>query len=229
MAADQASVSTLETDANHRFDPAGPSTSDRFVALRAGTGWLRRRLGAPWSVRSLRACLGLALVYCWIAYFLGWGLGASGRIGDIRLLANPVQPARIIGAISAIAMPLAAMLIGRMFGRLERRAKLKLLRWWRRSPKQYRNRLRVHDFERRYRWLLGLIFGAALVTVLIWFRRGDVAMFAIVFSWLALGPVSGIAVARRFSSPTSQGLAALIAGFGSISGAVLLILAFAGA
>ncbi|MGI9510093.1 MAG: hypothetical protein ACR2QJ_12190, partial [Geminicoccaceae bacterium] len=42
-------------------------------------------------------------------------------------------------------------------------------------------------------------------------------------------PVSGIAVARRFSSPTSQGLAALIAGFGSISGAVLLILAFAGA
>ncbi len=177
----------------------------------------------------MRTSLGLALIFCWIAYFLGWGLGASGRIGDERLLANPGQPARLVGAISAILFPLAAVLIGRTFGRLERKAKLKLVRWWRRNPKQYRTRLRVHDFERRYRWLLGLTFGAALVTVLIWYRRGDVAAFAIVFSWLALGPVSGIAVARRFSSPTSQGLAGLIAGFGSISGAVLLILAFAGA
>ena len=209
-----------------RDEPPAPS---RLTSLEGGLGWLRLRLGPAWSVRSLRTCLGLALVYCWIAYFLGWGLGASGRLGNIRLLADPDQPARLVGAMSAIAFPLAAMLIGRTLGRLERRAKLKLVRWRRRNPRQLRTRLRVHDFERRYRWLLGLIFGAALVTVLIWFRRGDVAAFAIVFSWLALGPVSGIAVARRFSSPTSQGLAGLIAGFGSISGAVLLILAFAGA
>ena len=76
---------------------------------------------------------------------------------------------------------------------------------------------------------LGLVCGSALIAVLIWFRRGDVAAFTIIFSWLALGPVSGIAMARRFSSPAAQGLAALVAGFGSITGAVLLILAFAGA
>ncbi|MEM7042404.1 MAG: hypothetical protein AAF543_06300 [Pseudomonadota bacterium] len=121
------------------------------------------------------------------------------------------------------------MLIGRSLGRLERRTKLSIVRRWRRAPTQYRKRLRINEFERRYRWLLGVLFGTALVAALIWFRRGDVAAFAIVFSWLALGPVSGIAVARRFASPTSQGLAALLAGFGSISGAVLLILAFAGA
>ena len=236
MATDPASIDRLETVPDRDImapadEPAvdGSVGSDRFQSLVGTLGWLDRRLGRPWSIGSLRACLGLALVYCWIAYFLGWGLGGSGRVGDVRLLADPAQPARLVGALSAIAFPLAAMLIGRGLGRLERRAKLKLVRWWRRNPKQYRKRLRLPDFERRYRWLLGLTFGAALITALIWYRRGDVAAFAIVFSWLALGPVSGIAVARRFSSPTSQGLAALLAGFGSISGAVLLILAFAGA
>lgn len=180
-------------------------------------------------MRSLRTFLGLALVYCWIAYFLGWGLGGSGNVGDIALLANPDQPGRLLGALSAIGFPLAAIFIGRFLGRSERMLKLRFVRRWRRNPKQFRKRLRLHDFERRYRWFLGLAFGLALVSALIWFRRGDVAAFAIVFSWLALGPVSGIAVARRFSNPTSQGLAALVAGFGSITGAVLLILAFAGA
>lgn len=203
--------------------------SNGLASLTHGLGWLDRRLDAPWSARSLRTCLSLALIYCWIAYFLGWGLGGSGRIGDIRLLANPDQPARLISALSAIGFPLVAMLLGRSLGRFERWAKLRLVRRWRRNPKQYRTRLRLHDFERRYRWMLGLTFGIALISVLIWFRRGDVAAFAIVFSWLALGPVSGIAVARQFSNPTSQGLAALLAGIGSISGAVLLILAFAGA
>lgn len=229
MAADQASIDAPDAVLEHRSSADDRTEPDGSSSLARGLNWIDQRLGPAWSVRSLRACLGLALVFCWIAFFLGWGLGGSGRLGDVRLLANPDQPARLVGAISAILFPLAAMLIGRTLGRLERRAKLKLVRWWRRNPKQYRTRLRVHDFERRYRWLLGLAFGAALVTVLIWYRRGDVAAFAIVFSWLALGPVSGIAVARRFSSPTSQGLAALIAGFGSISGAVLLILAFAGA
>lgn len=229
MAADQASIDGVETTPDHRPARGETSKSDAFPSLGGALRWSDRRLGRPWSVRSLRACLGLATIYCWIAYFLTWGLGGSGRVGDVRLLADPDQPARLVGALSAITFPLAAMLIGRSLGRLERRVKLGLVRWWRRNPKQYRTRLRLHDFERRYRWLLGLVFGAALVTVLIWFRRGDVAAFAIVFSWLALGPVSGIAVARRFSSPTSQGLAALIAGFGSISGAVMLILAFASA
>jgi len=191
--------------------------------------WFDRRFGSAWSVGSFRACLGFALIYGWIAYFLGWGLGGSGRLGDVNLLANPDQPARIVGAISAIAFPLIAMAVGRWLGRLERFFKLKLVRWRRRRPKQYRKRLRLPDFERRYRWLLGLVFGTALVAVLIWLRRGDVAAFAIIFSWLALGPVSGIAVARRFTSPTSQGLAAILAGLGSISGAMLLVLAFAGA
>ncbi|MEM8948919.1 MAG: hypothetical protein AAGC99_06270 [Pseudomonadota bacterium] len=225
MAADRASFDTPEMALepgyadDNRWSPDAPSSqSDRLS-----------RLGPPWSVGSLRSSLGLALIFCWITYFLGWGLGASGRLGEMPLLADPDQPARLVGALSAIVFPLAAMLIGRMLGRLERWAKLRLVRWWRRNPKQYRTRLRVHDFERRYRWLLGFVFGAALIGVLIWYRRGDVAAFAIVFSWLALGPVSGIAMARRFSSPTSQGLAGLIAGFGSISGAVLLILAFAGA
>ena len=227
--ADPASIVGLETTPESEGVPDEEAESSRFPTLNGTLHWLDFRLGRPWSIGSLRGCLGLALVYCWIAYFLGWGLGGSGRIGDVRLLANPDQPARLVGALSAIAFPLAAMLIGRGLGRLERRAKLRLVRWWRRNPKQYRKRLRLPDFERRYRWLLGLTFGAALITALIWYRRGDVAAFAIVFSWLALGPVSGIAVARRFSSPTSQGLAALLAGFGSISGAVLLILAFAGA
>ncbi len=226
MAVGQASFAKAEERHAAIDDQPEPN---RFAPLSDGLKGLDQRLGQPWSARFLRASLGLALVFCWIAYFLGWGLGASGRVGDIGVLANPGQPARLVGAISAILFPLVAMLIGRTFGRLERWAKLKLVRWWRRKPKQYRTRLRVHDFERRYRWLLGLAFGAALITVLIWYRRGDVAAFAIVFSWLALGPVSGIAMARRFSSPTSQGLAGLIAGFGSISGAVLLILAFAGA
>ena len=193
--------------------------------------WVRLEsiVGPSWSMRSLRIFLGLALIYCWIAYFLGWGLGGSGNVGDIALLANPNQPARIVGALSAIGFPLVAMLIGRFLGRSERWLKLRFVRWWRRNPKQYRKRLRLHDFERRYQWFLGLSFGLALLSALIWFRRGDVAAFAIIFSWLALGPVSGIAVARRFNNPTSQGLAALAAGFGSITGAVLLILAFAGA
>ena len=229
VAVDPASLEMPETAPERDQTATEPVGSSGFPTLAGGLGWLDRRLGRPWSVRCLRTCLGLALVFCWVAYFLGWGLGGSGRLGDVRLLADPMQPARLVGALSAIAFPLAAMLIGRALGRLERRAKLGLVRWWRRNPKQYRTRLRLHDFERRYRWLLGLLFGAALVSVLISFRRGDVAAFAIVFSWLALGPVSGIAAARQFSSPTSQGLAALISGFGSISGAVLLILAFAGA
>ena len=191
--------------------------------------WLDRHVGPAWSSRSLRTCLGIALVYSWIVYFLSWGLDGSGRIGRVSLLADPPQPARLLSSLSAIFLPLIAMLIGRSLGRLERRAKLSLVRWFRRNPKQYRRRLRVADFERRYRWLLGLVFGSALIAVLIWFRRGDVAAFTILFSWLALGPVSGIAMARRFSNPTIQGLSALIAGFGSITGAVLLILAFAGA
>lgn len=190
---------------------------------------LDRRLGRPWSIRSLRSCLGIALVYGWMAYFLGWGLGGSGRLGSVRLLADAEQPARLASALCAIVLPLLAIRLGRTLGRLERRAKLKLVRWRRRKPKQYRTRLRLQDFERRYRWVLGVIFGAALVTALIWFRRGDVAAFAILFSWLAIGPVSGIAMARRFSGPAMQGFAALAAGSGSIMGAVLLILAFAGA
>lgn len=229
MAADRASFDTPDALLEPRSAVNERTGSDGMSSSGHGLSWLDRHLGPSWSASSLRTSLGLALVFCWIAYFLSWGLGASGRLGDVRLLANPGQPARLVGAVSAILFPLAAMLIGRTLGRLERRAKLKLVRWWRRHPKQYRTRLRVHDFERRYRWLLGLAFGTALVAVLIWYRRGDIAAFAIVFSWLALGPVSGIAMARRFSSPTSQGLAALIAGFGSISGAVLLILAFAGA
>ncbi|MGI9451383.1 MAG: hypothetical protein ACR2QH_12225 [Geminicoccaceae bacterium] len=206
-------------------DPAGTPRS----AIASGLVWLDRHVGPAWSSRSLRTCLGIALVYSWIVYFLSWGLDGSGRIGRVSLLADPPQPARLLSSLSAIFLPLIAMLIGRSLGRLERRAKLSCVRWFRRNPKQYRQRLRVDDFERRYRWLLGLVFGSALVAVLIWFRRGDVAAFTILFSWLALGPVSGIAMARRFSNPTTQGLAALIAGFGSITGAVLLILAFAGA
>jgi len=198
-------------------------------ALASGLVWLDRHVGPAWSSRSLRTCLGIALVYSWIAYFLSWGLDGSGQIGRVSLLADPPQPARLLSSLTAILFPLIAMLIGRSLGRFERRAKLSFVRWFRRNPKQYRRRLRVADFERRYRWLLGLVFGSALVAVLIWFRRGDVAAFTILFSWLALGPVSGIAMARRFSNPTSQGLAALMAGFGSITGAVLLILAFAGA
>lgn len=217
-----------EPDVEQAPAPSAAPT-DGLPSLRSALDWFEKRMGDAWSIHSLRICLGLALVYCWIAYFLGWGLGGSGRVGNVRLLADPGQPARLISAFSAIGIPIAAMLIGRMFGRLERRIKLRFVRWRRRNPRQYRTRLRLDDFERRYRWLLGLTFGVALVSVLIWFRRGDVAAFAIVFSWLALGPVSGIAFARRFSSPTTQGFAALAAGFGSIGGAVLLILAFAGA
>ncbi|MGH1481245.1 MAG: hypothetical protein ACRBM6_21345 [Geminicoccales bacterium] len=198
-------------------------------ALVSGLDWLGRTVGPAWSIQSLRTCLGIALVYSWVVFFLSWGLGGSGKIGQVSLLANPPQPARLLSCFSAILLPLFAMLIGRTLGRWERRAKLSSLRWFRRNPKQFRQRLRLLDFERRYRWLLGLVFGVALVAVLIWFRRGDVAAFTIVFSWLSLGPVSGIAMARRFTSPSSQGLAALLAGFGSISGAILLILAFAGA
>ncbi len=198
-------------------------------ATASGLAWLNRRAGPPWSIGALRTCFGIALLYCWMAYFLGWGLGGSGRIGDLSMLADPPQPARLLSAFSAILLPLLVMLIGRSLGRLERRAKLSLVRKLRRHSKQRRKRRRLADFERSYRWFLGLVFGSALVAVLIWFRRGDVAAFTIVFSWLALGPVSGIAIARRFANPTMQGLAALIAGFTSIAGAVLLILAFAGA
>lgn len=230
MAADPVVLETPETtlESGRTLDGLG-ARSEHVSCLAGRLQRLDRRLGKAWTIRSLRTCLGLGLISCWIAYFLGWGLGGSGRIGDVRLLANPDQPARLIGAFSAIAFPIAAMLIGRSLGRLERRAILRLVRWKRRNPTQFRNRLRLQDFERRYRWLLGLVFGVALVSVLIWFRRGDVAAFAIVFSWLALGPVSGIAVARRFSNPSFQAIAALLAGFGSISGALLLILAFAGA
>ena len=220
--------SGMKSEGRHSIDVENAS-SHRFPSLAGYFDWLDRRVGQTWSVQSLRSCLGLALIVCWIAYFLAWGLGNSGRLGNISLLANPGQPARLVSALSAIAIPLFAMLLGRTLGRLERRAKLRLVRWRRRNPKQFRTRLRLQDFERRYRWLLGITFGAILITALIWFRRGDVAAFAIVFSWLALGPVSGIAVARRFSSPASQGIAALVAGFGSITGAALLILAFAGA
>ncbi|MGI9501712.1 MAG: hypothetical protein ACR2RE_01480 [Geminicoccaceae bacterium] len=220
--------SGVTSEGRHNID-VEEAPSRRFPSLAGSLDQLDRRFGRSWSVRSLRGCLGFALVVCWITYFLSWGLGSSGRIGNISLLANPGQPARFVSALSAIAFPLFAMLLGRTLGRVERRVKLRLVRWRRRNPKQFRRRLRVHDFERRYRWLLGIVFGATLISVLIWFRRGDVAAFAIVFSWLALGPVSGIAMARRFSSPASQGIAALLAGFGSISGAVLLILAFAGA
>ena len=229
MAADTASIDPIEEMPKSRQNGTA-AAEGRTSSTRAETpSWSDRRFGSPWSMQSLRACLGFSLVYCWSAYFLGWGLGGSGHLGGMPLLADPAQPARIVGAISVIAFPLVAMAIGRWLGRWERRFKQKLVRWLRRRPQQFRKRLRLLDFERRYRWFLGLVFGAALVTALIWFRRGDVAAFAIVFSWLALGPVSGIAVARRFSSPTSQGLAAILAGFGSISGALLLILAFAGA
>ncbi|MGI9435576.1 MAG: hypothetical protein ACR2Q4_12235 [Geminicoccaceae bacterium] len=238
MAAEPASsaeeVSPPDNIAERSLVEAAPSgqpgeRANLSSALARGQQWLDQRFGGAWSMRAFRTCLGLALVYGWIAYFLSWGLDGSGRIGGLTLLADPPQPARVMSAGSAVMMPLIAMLIGRFLGRQERRAKLAMIRWFRRKPKQFRQRLSVADFERRYRWLLGLLFGAALVAVLIWVRRGDVAAFTIIFSWLALGPVSGIAVARRFASPTGQSLAALLAGFGSISGAFLLILAFAGA
>ncbi len=229
MAADPAAIEGVQAKPDGARELENGGAGEGSPTSDTALDGLDRRIGTAWSMRSLRTCLGFALVYCWIAYFLGWGLGGSGRLGGVRLLADPDQPARIVGALSAIAFPLAAMAVGRILGRLERRFKLKLVRWRRMRSRHYRTRLRLADFERRYRWFLGLVFGAALVAVLIWFRRGDVAAFAIVFSWLALGPVSGIAVARRFASPTSQGLAALVAGFGSITGAVLLILAFAGA
>lgn len=231
MARETALLDPPKATADERAAKEDQSTTEPLYYSSVDTllSWLENACGPPWSMHALRFFLGIALVYCWIVYFLGWGLGASGKVGDISLLANPEQPARIFGALSAIGFPLAAMMIGRFLGRSERSAKLRFLRWRRRNPKQFRKRLRLHDFERRYRWFLGLAFGLALVSALIWFRRGDVAAFAIVFSWLALGPVSGIAVARRFANPTSQGLAALAAGFGSITGAVLLILAFAGA
>lgn len=237
MATDSAAIQAAGKIPGPALDPkehvapnsAGLPKEPPHSALADGMVWLDRRLGDAWSIKALRTCLALALVYSWIAYFLGWGLGGSGRVGNVALLADPPQPARFVSSLSAIMLPLVAMLVGRSLGRIERRAKLLLVRRLRRRQKQFRTRLRLADFERRYRWFLALTFGSVLIAVLIWFRRGDVAAFTIVFSWLALGPVSGIAMARRFSSPTSQGLAALLAGFGSISGAVLLILAFAGA
>jgi hypothetical protein len=193
---------------------------------------LDHALGPPGSLLALGRCLALALAYGWLFFFLGWGLGGSGTLGDLVLLADPPQPARAVGALSAILAPALAILIGRGLGRLERRATLAAVRRLRRRAGQRRHRLRLADFERRYRWLLGLVFGVALVLVLIAWRRADLAVFLILFSWLALGPVAGLRAAglRATSGARLRGLrgmVGLVAGAGALTMAVATIAAFA--
>ena len=105
MVADPAVLAMREREPASRpdVDDRPHEDSNDGSDLAGGLIGLDRRLGHAWSVRSLRRCLSLALIYCWIAYFLGWGLGGSGRIGDVDLLANPGQPARLASALSAMA------------------------------------------------------------------------------------------------------------------------------
>jgi hypothetical protein len=212
-------------------DPDGSEAGARAAggvyvrALAAGLAGLERRGGRPFSFALLQRCLILAGAYGWAGYFIAWGLGASGRIGDLALLADPGQPARLVGGLSAVLGPLLALALGRWLGRRERGLKLSLLRRLRRRWR----RLRRASAELRYRQLAGLLFGVCLIALLAWLRRADLAAFVLLFAWLAIGPTAGLAAARWGRRRWQKALLGLAGGLGAVAFALGLVLAFAGA
>jgi len=101
-------------------------------SLERALAWLNRMFGKPGSAEALGLCILIAVGYAYATFFLGWGLGGSGRIAGFKFLSETMaQPGRGIAALVLILLPVAAFFLGRWFlrhvDRWERRFKVVLL------------------------------------------------------------------------------------------------------
>ena len=216
----------------------GPGWDDRYRTwLEAGLGWLDRRFGEAGSARALGVCTVISLCYAWAAFFIGYGMGAPGRLGEIYLLPEDAEAQQRWNLFAfAAALPPAAFFVcfwlsGVLaFG--ERKLKLGIVK------KRHRPR---GDLSRRRSWpscrvvsALVVLLSLALLLIPLNFmdREGALFNFAILIAYgtfSASGPTFGLAIARRTGSPWLKGLAATLVGALALPGAVVVALALAAA
>ncbi|MEM9670687.1 MAG: hypothetical protein AAF950_17355 [Pseudomonadota bacterium] len=132
----------------------GPGWDDRYRTwLEAGLALLDRRFGEAGSARALGVCTVISLCYAWSAFFLGYGMGAPGRLGEIELLA-PILWQRNGWTLVffAIVIPTTAFLVGGWLGGIAYRAERRIKAWSLRTRRRKAPSRAVRQgFESRYR------------------------------------------------------------------------------
>ncbi len=196
----------VKEDQEYRAELAAKLRSSRIGTnyrdfLTRGLDWLDRNWGEAGSARSLGICIIIALCYSYAAFFIAWGVGGPGQIGGRVLLREATQPGRGLLALWPVVAPPLGFALGRWLGWQERRLKLRLRRYlgWRRRR-----------FEIGYRAVLVAVFG--MLFAVLFAINEDLAAGAGFFALLAVGPIVGIAAARRSQRFFLAGLLAAVAG-----------------
>lgn len=118
----------LKADPDYREKTAAVLRDQRWAAayrrwLEAGLDWLDRRFGEANSARALGVCTVIALCYAWAAFFISYGMGAPGRLGENELLPADLGPSeRWTFVALGVVLPVAAFFLGRWLGGMADRA-----------------------------------------------------------------------------------------------------------
>lgn len=106
-----------------KFLEEGP-WHDRYRGwLFAALGWLDRRLGTVWSIRSFFVCASLSLIYSLAGAMYGWAAGAPSTMGQVELLPHivwlqdwlPDPLTRLVTASGCSAIGLIFLMAARRF------------------------------------------------------------------------------------------------------------------
>ena len=156
--------------------------------LKAGLDWLDRHFGEASSGQALGVCTVISLCYGWAALFIGYGMGAPGRLGEIELLPTSTGLVdRWVLVALGVVLPVVAFFLGRWLGGLADRTERRFKAWLLKRRRQQGRPARWRPFERRYR-----LIGALVVFLL--FAPGLAVGLLMV---MAAGPVFSLMVARK--------------------------------
>jgi len=118
----------LKTDPGYRKRTAAALQDRRWAEgyrrwLEAGLDWLDRHFGEASSAQALGVCTVLSLCYGWAAFFIGYGMGAPGRLGEIELLPASIGPMeRWVLVALGVVLLVVAFFFGRWLGGSHRTA-----------------------------------------------------------------------------------------------------------
>lgn len=187
--------------------------------LSRALGWLDRHWGRPGSAQALGVCIVIALCYGWIAFFLGYALGAPGSLGKVEWLPDLSFSARSAAALAAIVGPALIFLMCHWLGArvdgLERAWRHGSLRAGRRSAKK--------PSWRRLAWINraknGLLASGLLLVIIVTVPSagGDSllvipAVCAFFASTFCVSPAIGLVAAGRQRRDWLKGLFAAFTG-----------------